>query len=165
MKEFINKIKQFFKNIILKNKVKQLEAPKEKDLIEKNEEKLKKQNDKKEFFEIYNKVKKAEYNLNDLTTDQAQKTIAMLKSEINLKQNKLNNDITELNILKADNRIEEKNRIFELYNGIKEQTIDLNNIDREDLLRIRKLFIEEAKIQDEKLEDEISLLELTKRIS
>lgn len=165
MKEFINKIKQFFKNIILKNKVKQLEAPKGNDLIEKNEEKLKKQNDKKEFFEIYNKVKKAEYNLNDLTTDQAQKTIAMLKSEINLKQNKLNNDITELNILKADNRIEEKNRIFELYNGIKEQTIDLNNIDREDLLRIRKLFIEEAKIQDEKLEDEISLLELTKRIS
>lgn len=165
MKEFINKIKQFFKNIIFKNKVKQLEAPKENDLIEKNEEKLKKQNDKKEFFEIYNKVKKAEYNLNDLTTDQAQKTIAMLKSEINLKQNKLNNDITELNILKADNRIEEKNRIFELYNGIKEQTIDLNNIDREDLLRIRKLFIEEAKIQDEKLEDEISLLELTKKIS
>ena len=165
MKEFINKIKQFFKNIILKNKVKQLEAPKENDLIEKNEEKLKKQNDKKEFFEIYNKIKKAEYNLNELTTDQAQKTIDMLKSEINLKQNKLNNDITELNILKADNRIEEKNRIFELYNGIKEQTIDLNNIDREDLLRIRKLFIEEAKIQDEKLEDEISLLELTKRIS
>ena len=165
MKEFINKIKQFFKNIILKNNVKQLEAPKENDLIEKNEEKLKKQNDKKEFFEIYNKVKKAEYNLSDLTTDQAQKTIAMLKSEINLKQNKLNNDITELNILKADNRIEEKNRIFELYNGIKEQTIDLNNIDREDLLRIRKLFIEEAKIQDEKLEDEISLLELTKKIS
>ena len=165
MKEFINKIKQFFKNIILKNNVKQLEAPKENDLIKKNEEKLKKQNDKKEFFEIYNKVKKAEYNLSDLTTDQAQKTIAMLKSEINLKQNKLNNDITELNILKADNRIEEKNRIFELYNGIKEQTIDLNNIDREDLLRIRKLFIEEAKIQDEKLEDEISLLELTKKIS
>ena len=165
MKEFINKIKQFFKNIILKNKVKQLEAPKEIDLIEKNEEKLKKQNDKKEFFEIYNKIKKAEYNLNELTTDQAQKTIDMLKSEINLKQNKLNNDITELNILKADNRIEEKNRIFELYNGIKEQTIDLNDIDREDLLRVRKLFIEEAKIQDEKLEDEISLLELTKKIS
>ena len=121
--------------------------------------------DKKEFFEIYNKIKKAEYNLNELTTDQAQKTIDMLKSEINLKQNKLNNDITELNILKADNRIEEKNRIFELYNGIKEQTIDLNDIDREDLLRVRKLFIEEAKIQDEKLEDEISLLELTKKIS
>ena len=165
MKEFINKIKQFFKNIILKNNVKQLEAPKENDLIEKNEEKLKKQNDKKEFFEIYNKIKKAEYNLNELTTDQAQKTIDMLKSEINLKQNKLNNDITELNILKADNRIEEKNRIFELYNGIKEQTIDLKDIDREDLLRVRKLFIEEAKIQDEKLEDEISLLELTKKIS
>lgn len=165
MKEFINKIKQFFKNIILKNNVKQLEAPKENDLIEKNEEKLKKQNDKKEFFEIYNKIKKAEYNLNELTTDQAQKTIDMLKSEINLKQNKLNNDITELNILKADNRIEEKNRIFDIYNGIKEQTIDLNDINREDLLRVRKLFIEEAKIQDEKLENEISLLELTKKIS
>lgn len=165
MKDFINRIKQFFKNIISKNKIKQLEEPKERMLIEDEDKTNQKQEEKKQFFEIYNKIKNNEYNLRDLTTDQAEKTVAMLKSEINLKKNKLSNDITELNILKADNRIEEKNRIFELYNGIKEQTIDLNNIDREDLLKIRKLFIEEAKIQDKKLEDEITLLELMKKIS
>ncbi len=165
MKDFINRIKQFFKNIISKNKIKQLEEPKERMLIEDEDKTNQKQEEKKQFFEIYNKIKNNEYNLKDLTTDQAEKTVAMLKSEINLKKNKLSNDITELNILKADNRIEEKNRIFELYNGIKEQTIDLNNIDREDLLKIRKLFIEEAKIQDKKLEDEITLLELMKKIS
>ena len=59
----------------------------------------------------------------------------------------------------------EKKKFFELYNGIKKQTIDLNNIDREDLLKIRKLFIEEAKIQDKKLEEEINLLEMIKTIS
>ena len=158
MKEFINKIKEFLKKFISRNKVKQLDEPKERKLIENEEKSTQKQDEKKEFFKIYNKVKNAEYNLNDLTTEQAQKTITMLKSEISLKKNKLNNDITELNILKTDNRIEEKNRILELYKGIKEQKIDLNNVDRDDLLRIRRLFIEEAKIQDEKFRDEIERL-------
>lgn len=157
MIEFINKIKQFFKNIILRNKVKQLEEPKEEIVI--------KQDEKKKFFEMYEEVKKNEYDLNNLTEEQAQKVITMLKSEINLKKDKLNNDVTELNILKIDNKIAEKNRIFEIYNGIKNDTIDLNDIDKEDLLKIRKLFIEEAKIQDGKIEEEISLLELTKKIS
>ena len=49
MIEFINKIKQFFKNIILRNKVKQLEEPKEEIVI--------KQDEKKKFFEMYEKVK------------------------------------------------------------------------------------------------------------
>lgn len=157
MIEFINKIKQFFKNIILRNKVKQLEEPKEEIVI--------KQDEKKKFFEMYEEVKKNEYDLNNLTEEQAQKVITMLKSEINLKKDKLNNDVTELNILKIDNKIAEKNRIFEIYNGIKNETIDLNDIDKDDLLKIRKLFIEEAKIQDGKIEEEIELLELLKKVS
>lgn len=157
MIEFINKIKQFFKNIILRNKVKQLEEPKEEIVI--------KQDEKKKFFEMYEKVKKNEYDLNNLTEEQAQKVITMLKSEINLKKDKLNNDVTELNILKIDNKIAERNRIFEIYNGIKNETIDLKDIDKEDLLKIRKLFIEEAKIQDGKIEEEMELLELLKKVS
>lgn len=157
MIEFINKIKQFFKNIISRNKVKQLEESKEKIVI--------KQDEKKKFFEMYEKVKKNEYDLNNLTEEQAQKVITMLKSEINLKKDKLNNDVTELNILKIDNKIAERNRIFEIYNGIKNETIDLNDIDKEDLLKIRKLFIEEAKIQDGKIEEEMELLELLKKVS
>lgn len=157
MIEFINKIKQFFKNIISRNKVKQLEESKEKIVI--------KQDEKKKFFEMYEKVKKNEYDLNNLTEEQAQKVITMLKSEINLKKDKLNNDVTELNILKIDNKIAERNRIFEIYNGIKNETIDLKDIDKEDLLKIRKLFIEEAKIQDGKIEEEMELLELLKKVS
>ena len=60
MKEFINKIKQFFRNIISKNKVKKLEVAKEISSNEANEvkEKIKNNQDrKKEFFEIDNKVK------------------------------------------------------------------------------------------------------------
>ena len=125
----------------------------------------KKQDDKKEFFEIYNKVKKGEYNLKDLTEEQSKKIITILNSEINLKKDKLDHDIMELNIVKTDNRINEKNRIFELYNNVKNESIDLNDIDREDLLKIRKLLLEEAKIQDERLENEIKILEMSKKVS
>ena len=173
MKNFINKIKQFFKNIISRNKTKRLETPKDTNLIESNsklnstqtENYLDNQNEKNEFFGIYNKVKNGQYNLNELTEEQSKKIIAMLNSEISLKKDKLEHDITELNILKVDNRINEKNRIFELYNGIKNETIDLYDIEKEDLLKIRKLLLEEAKIQDEKIEDEIKLLEMLKRVS
>lgn len=165
MKKFINKIKQFFKNFISRNKLKQIEVPKNSDYINKEEKSLKNQNQKKEFFEIYEKVKKFENNLNDLTEEQNKKIIEMLKTKINLKRDKLNNEVTELKILKADNRITEKNRIFEIYNGIKNETIDLNEVDREDLLKIRKLFLAEAKLQNEKLEDEIDILDMLKMVS
>ena len=85
-----------------------------------------------------------------------------LKSEISLKKDKLDHNITELNILKVDNRINEKNRILELYNEVKNETIDFADIDKEDLLKIRKLLLEESKMQDERFEDEIKLLEYIK---
>lgn len=173
MGNFINKIKQFFKNIISRNKTKRLETPKETNPLENNsklknkqtENDLNNQNEKKEFFEIYNKVKNGQYNLNELTEEQSKKIIAILNSEISMKKDKLEHDITELNILKVDNRINEKNRIFELYNGVINETIDLSDIDREDLVKIRKLLLEEAKMQDEKFEDEIKLLEMLKKVS
>ena len=170
MKEFINKIKQFFKNIISKNKIKKLDAPKENDLSNSSSSINKsiienKKIEKNKFFEIYNSVKKGQYNINDLSEEEAKKIIAILNSEISLKRDKLNNDITELNILKIDNRINEKNRILELYNNVKNQKIDLVNIERDDLLKIRKLLLEEVKIQDERFEDEIKSLEMLKGVS
>lgn len=173
MKNLINKIKQFFRNIISRNKIKRLEMPKETNFTETNlkinstqmENNSNKLNEKKEFFEIYNKVKNGQYNLNELTEEQSKKIIAILNSEISIKKDKLNHDITELNILKAENRIEEKNRIFELYNRVKNETINLNDIEKEDLQKIRKLLLEEAKMQDEKLEDEIQILEILKKVS
>lgn len=170
MINFINKIKQFFKNIISKNKIKKLDAPKENDLSNSSSSINKsiienKKIEKNKFFEIYNSVKKGQYNINELSEEEAKKIIAILNSEISLKRDKLNNDITELNILKIDNRINEKNRILELYNNVKNQKIDLVNIERDDLLKIRKLLLEEVKIQDERFEDEIKSLEMLKSVS
>ena len=75
IKKFINKIKQFFKNFISRNKLKQIEVPKNSDYINKEEKSLKNQKQKKEFFEIYEKVEKSENNLNDLTEEQNKKII------------------------------------------------------------------------------------------
>lgn len=58
-----------------------------------------------------------------------------------------------------------KNRILELYNKVKNETINLSDIDREDLLKIRRLLLEELKMQDEELEDEIKLLKMLKEVS
>lgn len=168
MSNFVNKIKQFIKNIISRNKTKRLEAPKDNNLIDSNtkinseqtENNLNKLNEKKEFFGIYNKVKNGQYNLKELTEEQSKKIIAILNSEINLKREKLDHDITELNILKVDNRINKKNIILELYNVIKNENIDLNDINREYLLKIRKLLLEEENMKDEKFEYEIRLLEI-----
>lgn len=88
-----------------------------------------------------------------------------MNSEISLKKDRLDHEIMKLNILKADNRISEKNRIFELYNRVKNDTIDLEQIDREDLIKIRKLLLEEAKIQTEKFEDEVRVLKVLSKVS
>ena len=177
MGNFINKIKQFFKEIISRLTTKKLESPKE-ELLESNSnisgDKVNKKEeiqdinylkDKKEFFEIYNKVKKGKYNLNELDEEQKKKIITILNSEISLKKDRLDHEIMKLNILKADNRISEKNRIFELYNRVKNDTIDLEQIDREDLIKIRKLLLEEAKIQTEKFEDEVRALKVLSKVS
>lgn len=111
MKNFINKIKQFFKNIISKNKIKRLESSKE----------------------------------TKLTEDSS----------------KLNNNHIEV----KQNNQNEKKEFFELYNRVKNQNINLFDINKDDLLKIRKLLLEEAKIQDEKFEDEIRLLEIIKKVS
>ena len=53
----------------------------------------------------------------------------------------------------------EKKRIMELYKVIKDNIINLEEVDTEDLKKIRKLFYEEAKIHDRNLESEINSLE------
>lgn len=173
MSNFIKKIKQFFKNIISRNKKKRLEAPKDNNLkvssskLNSNQtnNNLNKPNDKKDFFEIYNKLKNRHYNLKELNEKELKKIIDILNFEISLKKDKLEHNITELNILKIDNRINEKNRIFKLYNEVQNENIDLNDINREDIKKIRKLLLEETKMQDEKFEYEIKLLEILKKVS
>ena len=103
MINFINKIKQFFRNIISRNRIKKLYVPEE---------------------------------------------------------SNLSNSASSINNNKID-----KNEFFEIYNKVKNETIDLENIKREDLLKIRKLLLEESKIQDERFENEIKFLESFKKVS
>jgi len=106
------KIKQILLNIISKNRVKKLEAPKEIELTE-----------------------DSKYSLNSLDS------------------------------LKVENKVSEKDRIFKLYNKVKNKDINLNDIARKDLLKIRRLLLEEAKMQDKMLEDGIKTLETIKENS
>lgn len=112
MKKIFYKIKQFLLNIISKNRVKKLEAPKEIELTE-----------------------DSKYSFNSLDR------------------------------LKVENKVSEKDRIFKLYNKVKNKDINLNDIDRKDLLKIRRLLLEEAKMQDKMLEDGIKTLETIKENS
>ena len=181
MGKIIDKIKEFFSNILSRNMLKKLEPPKVCENI-KNENFMEDNkvtddnkiaddnkitadnkimadsnisNEKKEFFDIYNKIKAGEYDLKDLSEEQAKKVIAILNSEISLKKDRLKNDVMELNILKIDNKIDEKNRLLKMYNEVKNGSINLSEIDKNDLLKIRRLLLEEAKIQDEKLEEQL----------
>lgn len=181
MGKIIDKIKEFFSNILSRNMLKKLEPPKvcenikNENFMEDNkvtdENKIADDNritadnkimadsnisnEKKEFFDIYNKIKAGEYDLKDLSEEQAKKVIAILNSEISLKKDRLKNDVMELNILKIDNKIDEKNRLLKMYNEVKNGSINLSEIDKNDLLKIRRLLLEEAKIQDEKLEEQL----------
>lgn len=93
MVKIFYKIKQILLNIISKNRVKKLEAPKEIELTE-----------------------DSKYSLNSLDS------------------------------LKVENKVSEKDRIFKLYNKVKNKDINLNDIARKDLLKIRRLLLEEAKM-------------------
>lgn len=105
--QVIKKIKEFFNNIFDHNKTKRLEGYNEPKSVEKtqNENYIKNKN---EIFEIYKKVKKREYDLQDLTEEQSEKIIALLKEELKIKKDKLNKKITELNMLKQENKGYEK---------------------------------------------------------
>ena len=96
MRKIIERIKQFFNNLATRNKIKQIDSPKE-------------------------------------------------------------SQVKDYTII-ASNK-EEKDRILELYKKVNNHEIDFSKINKEDLLKIRRLLLEEAKIQDEKLKQAISILE------
>ena len=73
--------------------------------------------------------------------------------------------MNSLDSLKVENKVSEKDRIFKLYNKVKNKDINLNDIARKDLLKIRRLLLEEAKMQDKMLEDGIKTLETIKENS
>lgn len=93
-----------------------------------------------------NKIKRIESPKKTKFADDSSK---LGNSQVKMKQNNQN----------------QKKEFFELYNKVKNQTINLAEIDKDNLLKIRKLLLEETKIQDKKFEDEIKVLETIKKVS
>lgn len=99
----IEKIKNFFKSIFGKENVKMIEGATESvQSIEKVNQEY--EADKKEIFDIYQDVKKKSYDLSTLTEEQTQKIVALLEEELKIKKDKLDKKITELNMLKYENK-------------------------------------------------------------
>ena len=70
---------------------------------------------------------------------------------------------TELKILRRQNFPNEKQRIMELYYRVNDGEVDLESIEYEDLIKIRKLLLEEAKMRDKLLdEDLVELMSLVR---
>lgn len=71
-------------------------------------------------------------------------------------------EATQINENNTQNeeREKEKKRIFDLYNKVKNETIKLEQIEeKEDLIKIRKLLLEEAKLQNKIIEKDINKLQ------
>ena len=160
MKNIISKIKNFLKRIFGKNDTKLLNQAsideKEQETI--NDIKLTKEEnetDKKEVFEIYKKIKNGEFNPDDLDDEKREKINALLKTEIEIKKRHLEEKTTELKMLRRENMSNEKQRIIDLYYQVQDGEVDLESIEYEDLIKIRKLLLEEAKMRDELIDEDL----------
>jgi hypothetical protein len=60
------------------------------------------ENEKKEIFDLLSKIKNREIDVNTLNQDQLNKVGALLKEEIRIKEKKVNELTTEINIYKFD---------------------------------------------------------------
>lgn len=58
--------------------------------------------------------------------------------------------------------LNEKKKIFDIYNKVKENKIDIDELDIEELEKIEKIMQEELKIKEKKLEDTITELNIDK---
>lgn len=151
--QIIKKIQAFIANIFNHNKVEMLEEHEETKIVEKNQNENYQKN-KNEIFDIYQKIKKGEYDIKNLKEEQSEKVIALLNEELKIKKESLNNKITELNILKQENKGYEKERIFELYKQTKNKTIDLSSLSYQDLVKMKELMKEELKYHTKKAVEE-----------
>ena len=182
MKNIIDKIKNFFKRIFGKNDTKLLNQASinEKEQGKINEKKLKDEekqdtlnyfknnkeefaNDKKEVLDIYKKIKNGECNPDDLDDEKREKINALVKTEIEIKKRHLEEKTTELKMLRRENMSNEKHRIIDLYYQVQDGEVNLESIEYEDLIKIRKLLLEETKMRDKLIEED--LIELTTLVS
>ena len=99
-KSIWKKIKEFFKNLFnLKN---QKLLVKNNEIEDKERRNVNIKTSKEEFFDIYNKVKNKKIKLDSLSIEDLEKIDKMLDEEIRIKTNKVDVQITELNMKKMN---------------------------------------------------------------
>ena len=105
---------------------------------------------------IIDKIKEFLKNIRTQKTTKKLPIIEQNNNEENKKIEKQNpiNEMQEVKKLNNNFKEEEKQRIFNIYNKIREEKINLNQIEYKDLIKIRELLKEEVKIQSKKLEQE-----------
>ena len=105
---------------------------------------------------IIHKIKEFLKNIRTQKTTKKLPIIEQNNNEENKKIEKQNpiNEMQEVKKLNNNFKEEEKQRIFNIYNKIREEKINLNQIEYKDLIKIRELLKEEVKIQSKKLEQE-----------
>ena len=131
MGKILIKIKQFFKKFIFKNKVKQLQAPSENNIVK-----------------------------NKSNTNVNLPKINFGQSKVNFDNQIVKQENGEIHTANENNDLNEKERIFQIYTKVKNDTIDFSKVTKEDLLKIRRLLLEESKIQDERFEKDIEELKI-----
>lgn len=131
MGKILIKIKQFFKKFIFKNKVKQLQAPSENNIVE-----------------------------NKSNTNVNLPKINFGQARVNFDKQIVTRENEEKYASNENNDLSEKERIFQIYTKVKNDTIDFSKVTKEDLLKIRRLLLEESKIQDERFEKVIEELKI-----
>ena len=90
--------------------------------------------------------------LNEAINDE--KTNALVETEIEIKNRNLEEITTEMEMHRKENMSDEKHRIMDLYYKVQDGEVDLESIEYEDLIKIRKLLLEETKMRDELIEED-----------
>lgn len=162
MIKFFQRIKNFFTKWRKRKAVKLLESGDKK-------QKTHKGVTKEEMLDIYYEIKKGMQDTSILTEEQLNMLINMLKEEKSLKQKKVEQNKTQIKILQRENRECDKQRVLEIYEKIKQESTDLNTIDKKDLLKLRELFqleceaqrklIEQKKKEEQRIRRRISKLQ------
>ena len=100
--------------------------------------------------------------LNEAINDE--KTNDLVKTEIEIKNRNLEEITTEMEMFRKENMSDEKHRIMDLYYKVQDGEVDIESIEYEDLIIIRKLLLEEAKMRDVLIdEDFVELVNLVSK--
>ena len=116
-----------------------------------------------EKYNIFSKIRKFLKNIflgRSIKNKKIEKS-KIISLKVRRKKNRLGKRKKSKNIPYQE-YLNEKKKIFDIYNKVKENKIDIDELDMEELEKIEKIIKEELKIKYKKLEDTITELNIDK---